>query len=460
MVRQSMGKKAKFTFSVSSKTKITLATIALIVLVVFAFFLYMFTPISIVRFPLEEKWKIESTEDFPHHANAYSRPVIGDVNNDGYLDVVAMISKDPKYNMIVAVDGLTGNIIWNYNLSKISVQEEALYMIFFRVSNLDQDSKLETVIWTSLGDLYILDDDGSPKNITRVTSELIAVYVADCNEDYLSDLILVFNNKTLIFNNTNLRLIKAINLPFKSFFTYLYYKDGSPHLVLNHESTNWSETISISLTENKTDWIISNASIVIYGALTGIVVDDIPYLIVLAYHPPSMLDAFLAVVNLIEGKIVNKLSPELGYSLRACCLIMDVNEDNKDELILVDSETREGILGTNYYTWLVALTIPNGELMFREKIEKEGDWDILNKINLASDDLPFIVLLNTEVQFEPVELGIYSIEELKLITSIKIKNIMNYWITVLTRDIDNDEIDELIVYSAFQGILVAYDINI
>ncbi len=232
-----------------------------------------------------------------------------------------------------------------------------------------------------------------------------------------------------------------------------------PHLILSYEEINWFKMISINLTENITDWIIANASTIIYDILTCITVENTPYLVAFAYHPLSYKH-FLAIVDLSNGKIVNEIDSNLGFSLTGHHSIMDVNNDSKPEPILTDLETSEGILGTKYYTWLVALTIPNGELLFREKIGKEGDWIIANKINLVHKNLPYLVLINTENIFEPPELGIYSIEELKLIASTKIKKIEYWLITALAGNIDNDEIDELVIYSSFQGILAAYDINI
>ncbi len=122
---------SKFSTNLSRKTKTIIFTAILILLSISIYLHWTFPPVIIKKPLLEEKWTHESIEYFKHYAEIYSRPVIGDINSDGYHDIVAIICKDPEYYMIVAVDGFTGKILWNYNLSMISSREVS-YKIFSR----------------------------------------------------------------------------------------------------------------------------------------------------------------------------------------------------------------------------------------------------------------------------------------------------------------------------------------
>ncbi len=145
------------------------------------------------------RWSIS----FPRSTGVGIQPVVGDVNDDGIMEIlVPLYFDDPPnpYHRLYAINGLTGDTVWRFDGDNFS----STYWLWGPavIADIDGDDSLEVMIF-QMGyrdKLYVLRGrDGSVKRVLEFGSTPSHPLVGDIDGDGKAELVLRLDNYDTLF---------------------------------------------------------------------------------------------------------------------------------------------------------------------------------------------------------------------------------------------------------------------
>jgi len=395
-------------------------------------------------------------------------PAIGDINGDSINDIVAVTDFTSNKVVIKGFNGATGKILWTYNASTVySIRTRpgnggVGYLGYMYIYDLDSDNRGECIVLLRGHFLIIIDDDGSllfRKNLPE-SQESAFFTIIDANEDDLEDIVLYYQGTFLVYNSSNLALIRNISVEkwncSNCFLGWCaYYVDKKPFIFFL--GNNGHSFIAIDLLNVTNSWYYYNSSLLFDYVLGATSVSDDVYVFVRAISKKEQEEWLLSAISVKQRKIAWWVKNRHFFGP---AVIMDINNDGTREIVFIEFDKRQTFFGAKDYTWIKAVSVLNGSTVFQEPFN-EGLWAFLTPLNTLDEEYPEVILVKTTTGLWDYEakFAVYSFKERRILYIEDLSNIFSKGLhepgfMINIADIDGDDKNELVIWDNHGDVFV------
>jgi len=288
-------------------------------------------------------------------------PALGDVDNDGDLDVVAVSNS----GIVYALDGSNGNLIWRFNTTVFVYTSPAL-------ADFNNDSYVDVVIGSENGTIFALNGrTGAILWKQNVNVWVLSVGLGDVNNDKIPDIII--GGTSFIGSLGGVSNGAVYVLDGKTGNKIWEYKDVLAVSVVAFDDINndgsleavvgaWNGLFVFEGESGNLIWKNDSISSIVSLTVGDVTGDEFPDVLVLCVEVSSQsniaTNAVLVAVNGTNGCTIwsYSLSYDYYYPLRRGTIVLgDVNFDNNPDVLVGGNNTiyaLSGVKGDLLWTYI------------------------------------------------------------------------------------------------------------